>query len=365
MWHERYISAIDPRNPLRMAVLSPEFEHQVEDYSLESNAIQQVHLLPNGRGTQPDGGLGGAHVHRFRGPIPPAQLRQMAEHGAVMVRASLPVGFTAPEDTVFPPHVVAPLGVARRAAQAGHLPPAGLIWVWVVDAPWRSRSSTFADLPAGANVVGNRAIFPFDSPVGAPVGVPILMRCILQADLPKDVFDDLQLMPVQINSGGWSHRAFQVTIAGFCEEEAEGGLYLDGPTSIAWLALHALDTGGSFYLRHLNWTRTSGLSWSLRFVREHELISRSLDALLTTDQLKLPALAGAELWARRLQLLEEALRVSPHSPDYSGSSHFMGLTMACVDGAIAPLLRIHAADNLRGEAAGATESRDAREEGSA
>ena len=99
-----------------------------------------------------------------------------------------------------------------------------------------------------------------------------------------------------------------------------------------------------------------------RVVHEHELLSRSLDAMLMIDQLNLPALTGAELLARRMQLLEEAHRISPHSPDYSGASHFMGWTAMCGGGAIAPKLRMHVADNLRGEAAVAKESRKAREE---
>ena len=128
------------------------------------------------------------------------------------------------------------------------------------------------------------------------------------------------------------------------------------------MARHALETGGSFYLRHLNWIRNSGISSTDRVVYEHELLSRTLDSMLTIDQLNIPSLTGAELLVRRLQLLEEAQRISPQSPDYSSAAHFMGWAAMRGGGAIAPALRTHVADTLRGEAAVAKEVRKAREE---
>jgi hypothetical protein len=73
-------------------------------------------------------------------------------------------------------------------------------------------------------------------------------------------------------------------------------------------------------------------------------------------------LQGCDILARRLQLIEEAHRISPSAPDYSMSDHFMGWGGMQHGAVVAPKLREHVAANDRGDAAVAKEARKAREE---
>eukprot|EP00973_Karenia_brevis_P090583 12403313-Karenia_brevis.AAC.1 len=68
---------------------------------------------------------------------------------------------------------------------------------------------------------------------------------------------------------------------------------------------------------HERWVRTSGVPQGDRSVYEHEVITRVLESMLQVDQLNVPALQSAELLCRRMQVIEEAHRLSPSSPDYS------------------------------------------------
>ena len=111
--------------------------------------------------------------------------------------------------------------------------------------------------------------------------------------------------------------------------------------------------------------RTANLPAGDRSVYEHEVLCRVFDSMLCVDQLNVPALHSAELLCRRLQLIEEAHRVSPSAPDYSAADHFMGWAARQHGATVAPHLREHVATNLRGDAAIAKEARKAREEAAA
>ena len=92
------------------------------------------------------------------------------------------------------------------------------------------------------------------------------------------------------------------------------------------------------------------------------MLCHVLHDMATVDQLNVPALKSAEVVARRLQVIEEAHRISPSNPDYSSADHFMGWGLRAGGVTVAPGLRKHAASNLKAEAEVAKETRKAKEE---
>ena len=57
---------------------------------------------------------------------------------------------------------------------------------------------------------------------------------------------------------------------------------------------------------------------------EHYVIMLTLEYLGCFDQVNLPALLGAEILARRAQLIESAYEASSEAPRFEGAEHFMG-----------------------------------------
>ena len=106
--------------------------------------------------------------------------------------------------------------------------------------------------------------------------------------------------------------------------------------------------------------RDIGVPESDRVRHEHGLLCDVLQTAMTYDQLEVSALASMELFARRLQFIEEAYSASPKAPKFDGQTHFMGQGRTHV--AIAPALKAHVAAELRDEAAVSKERRKAREE---
>ena len=51
---------------------------------------------------------------------------------------------------------------------------------------------------------------------------------------------------------------------------------------------------------------------------EHKTLMHALGLMQVYDQLDLPALAGAEFLARRVVVIERAVRVNPKAPDFTG-----------------------------------------------
>jgi len=87
-----------------------------------------------------------------------------------------------------------------------------------------------------------------------------------------------------------------------------------------------------------------------------------MESMVMVDQLNAPALQSAELISRRLQLIEEARRLSPSAPDYSSADHFMGWTSRKHGAIVLPALAAHVATTMRDEAAISKAARKARKE---
>lgn len=108
--------------------------------------------------------------------------------------------------------------------------------------------------------------------------------------------------------------------------------------------------------------RSSEIPRGDRSTYKHECLSRVLEALICVDQLNVPSLQGAELVVRRMQVIREAHRISPSSPDYSAADHFMGWKYRKSGQGVDSELAQHVANELKTEAAIAKEARKAREE---
>ena len=137
---------------------------------------------------------------------------------------------------------------------------------------------------------------------------------------------------------------------------------LEGTGTFLWLSQQRRDSGLTFTMGHEHWPRAAAIPSGDSSAYEHEVLARILDSMICVDQLNVPALQSAELAAGRLQLIEEAHRLSPSMPDYSAADHFMGWAARQHGAVVAPKLKEHVATNLRGEAAVAKEARKALEE---
>ena len=140
-----------------------------------------------------------------------------------------------------------------------------------------------------------------------------------------------------------------------------GGLQLDGPPSSLEVLKSMVSRGLTPVTDHERWVRTSDLPRGDRSVYEMEVITRVLEAFIMIDQVNIPNLTGCELLLRRWQLIREAHRISPGSPDYSSADLVMGWKYHRGDGINQALAKFVAAE-LKDQAAVAKESSKAREE---
>ena len=155
-------------------------------------------------------------------------------------------------------------------------------------------------------------------------GGEVFIRRMLPADIEEFVNDDLRVLPVSFDRQGQRGRPFAEAVDMLMPDEPEGGLGLQGPRTTMWLLNSMRDASQTPTSRHEQWQRAARISEGDRSVYEHEVLSRALEAMIVVDQLNPPALQSAELICRRIQLIEEAHRISPGAPDYTAGDHFMG-----------------------------------------
>ena len=113
---------------------------------------------------------------------------------------------------------------------------------------------------------------------------------------------------------------------------------------------------------HEFWLRSAEIPKGDRSTYEHEVLSRILESIVT---LNVSGLQGVELLVRRLQVIREAHRISPTSPDYSSAEFFMGWRYCKGAHGVDPDLAHHVAAELKSEAMILKESRKAKEEAQA
>ena len=96
-------------------------------------------------------------------------------------------------------------------------------------------------------------------------------------------------------------------------------------------------------------------------MHEHELLSRAVEAFGVQDLLNLMQLNGIEILVQRLQLLEEAVAISPEDPSFENSDAIMGYGEKRGGALTATSLRKHTADQVSRETALLKEQRKAKE----
>ncbi|CAK9012348.1 unnamed protein product [Durusdinium trenchii] len=276
------------------------------------------------------------------------------------------VATPAAPGTVPPAAPAAPPGLLGGGARA---PPAmaagagvGEVWVAIEEAGGRKKGDVICEdphpLPAGHIVLGDRAIVP-----GVAGESGCFVKKVPRAELGRYALDDLRILPVVFDAQGTRRRDFNDAVSAMKDGIPQGGgLQLDGPTSSLNLLKSMRDQNLTPTTYHEYWLRSAEIPKGDRSTYEHECLSRILESMITVDQLNICALQGAELICRRLQVIREAHRISPSSPDYSSADHFMGWRWRRTAQGIDMQLASHVAQALKDEAAIAKEARKAREE---
>ncbi|CAL1154679.1 unnamed protein product [Cladocopium goreaui] len=214
-------------------------------------------------------------------------------------------------------------------------------------------------LPAGTQQLGDRAML--QDP--AQPGHGIFLKRVLQSQSSTYKLDDFRVLPVQFDAQGVRRRDFHSAVPIMIEgSPAGGGLQLEGPATALNIAKGLRDQNLTPTTYHEFWIRTGEIPKGDRSVYEHECLSRIFEAMVTIDQLNPSGLQSAELVVRRMQVIREAHRISPTSPDYSSADIFMGWRYRKQTQGVDSSLAAYVAVELKSDAAIAKESRKAREE---
>ncbi|CAE7219985.1 ANK1 [Symbiodinium sp. CCMP2592] len=293
-----------------------------------------------------------AHVYTF-GALTAIEYQRLM-HQASLYAAGLRAGLGLPA------HPGAPAAAAPAAPVQAVAPVNPTVWVAL-----ESRGGTRAGsvvvqagqpLPAGVVQQGDRAILDLGG------GQQLCLKQIDAGLVGSMDAEDLRVLPLRFDPQGQRRAEFADMVALMKQVDMPGGkLQLDGPPSGLEVMKSMVMRGLTPVTDHEHWVRTHELAKGDRSVYEMEVITRVLEAMATVDQLNLPNLKGAELLIRRWQLIREAHRISPTSPDYSAADVFMGWAYRRGDG-VDPSLAKYVAGELRDQASIAKEARKAKEE---
>ena len=257
-----------------------------------------------------------------------------------------------------------PPGLGAVAAAAGLTPeaaaaPLDLVWVAVEDDCGYMRGDVVVDIgetmPQGSLTLGtNKALIQKDSGV-------ICAKLIARSKIHTMEVQDLRVLPLTLDEQKSRKIDFSKDVGKMKQVDMPGGgLQLDGPPS-SLSVLRGMVSRGLTVTDHEHWVRTHDALKGDRSIYEMEVITRAIEAFCMVDQVNVPNLKGCELLLRRWQLIREAHRLSPGSPDYSSADIFMGWEYRRGEG-VNPALAKFVAGELRDQAQIAKESRKAREE---
>ena len=297
---------------------------------------------------------------RGLGPLAPA--------GAPPVGAPAVVAPVAPPPPVPLPGVlaggvVAPIVPAGGGGGAAVVPPHNFVWVCTETAGGYARGDIVArdpaPLPHGHVVLGEKALVPAtDASL-----TPCCVKRIQEKDAPSYKLEDLRVLPVHFDQQGTRRRDFAQAVAIMVDGVPQGGgLQLDGPTTILNICKSLRDQSMTPTSFHEFWLRSAEIPKGDRSTYEHECLSRILESLISVDQLNVCALQGAELVVRRMQVIREAHRISPSSPDYSSAEYYMGWKYRRGAHGVDSELSQFVAGEMKNDAMILKESRKAREE---
>ena len=151
-----------------------------------------------------------------------------------------------------------------------------------------------------------------------------------QRDVERFLSDSLGLsesharvLPVQrgeTTSEGWRDRK---SLAGMISEPLFHDWPLEGPRTSKWLVKEIAKSGGGPLQHHQRWKTQLRAGDGDRSVHDHELLCMTVEVSGCYDQFDLSALAGMELVARRLQLIEER-KAAGGAAAYEGAKFFVG-----------------------------------------
>ena len=382
-WHSRLL--LSQVQGSTWIILTPDMDRYPEQMDQHNGDFVDFEFL--GHSANVPARINAAHVYSFR-PMTPGDLAQQQQLGRIDAdaeRANL--GLPPLHRGPAPPAAVAAAGVppvappppgllgaappvppvaaaaAGVGAVGGPAQPGVMVWVVIEDGGGRKKGDVVCiepqALPVGHLCLGDRALIPNPNLPGQGCFV----RRVPHADAANYQLDDLRVLPIRFDQQGTRRREFNDAVACMIDGVPQGGgLQLTGPTTGLNILKNLRDQNLTPTTFHEYWLRTSEIPRGDRSIYEHECLSRVLESMVTVDQLNICSLQGCELIARRMQVIREAHRISPSSPDYSAADHFMGWRWKRNAQGIDSSLSAHVASELKNEAAIAKEARKAREE---
>ena len=355
-------------------ILTPDYDRYPEDLSLANPDYTDFEFL--GASTRPPPRIPPGQVYGFA-PLDPGTLANHIRQGQVEAdNERIALGLPPVPAPVAPAaHVGAPVPVPAPVAGAAPAPAAGVgagaavvIYCWVAfeSNGGRKRGDIIVTeptvLPHGHVVLGDRAIVPAlpgSSSACLAIRVP-------QDDVARYQLEDLRVLPVKFDAQGIRRREFSEAVALMVDTPPQGGgLQLEGPTSVLNVLKNMRDQAMTPTSFHEFWLRSADIPKGDRSTYEHECLSRILESLISVDQLNVASLQGAELINRRLQVIREAHRISPSSPDYSAADYFMLWKYRRGSQGVDNQLAQHVANEMKADAAIMKEARKAKEEAQA
>ena len=356
-WHTRLLMSHVVHD--NWIILTPDFDYYEEQLSIANPDYTDFRFL--GAGGAIPGDINPMTIYGFAGidPVTLARLRIQTDAMAVGARAQYP---NPPPLPPGPPGAIVPPPVPGQPPAPAHVAPAGATDSWVVmeDGDFHKKGDVVAvdpnPLPPGHVMLGERGVIVSGTK-------HVFVKKVAAADVPQVKLDDIRVLPALFDAQGTRRREFNSAVASFVDTVPHGGgLQLQGPTSILNIVKMMRDQNFTPTTFHEHWVRTTELSKGDRSVYEHECLSRILESMATIDQVNLPCLQSAELLVRRMQVIREAHRISPASPDYSSADVMMGWKYRKSQQGVDSDLAAHVAQELKNEALIAKESRKAREE---
>ena len=379
-------------------IVTPDFDIYIED--LVVGVDIRALYLQDGGGNWP-AGINAANIYAFP-VITAAQLANLvgqatAEGTAYLARqAVVPAGAGAPAAVGLGGIPGVPMGagggiVGAALARAGNLvvPPAGLAGggqPLVVQAIAQAQQSDYwvtaenrAGLKCGSviDLIGKVYQTMGDRGIVEVNGVPVLML--------RRAASEAKPTP-GIGSHECDDRCFgfQVDMAGTRYIEYKAAIdvmpivsYPDwpviGPKTTSWLLRYMHGNGGSPVAFHHRWLAEVRLDYSAQGTAEHLLLCKLIETFINYDGLKVTALAGIELIARKVQMIHE--RWKHKQPNFSTNnsggkqtlmdddSHLLlGTSETRGNVGVSPELQKWLGDELSKEASASKERRKAREE---
>lgn len=341
LWHTRLLLA--QTNGSSWVILTPDMDMYEEEMSLHNPDLNGFYYAGLAGGIPPHIPAGSVYGFRAMNPLVLGDYMRQGRILADSLRAPAAVVAAPAAGPVAP--AAAAVDVADTAMETGGGYAKGSV---IVSDP--------TPLPAGHHLIGDRALIPV-------AGGAIFAKKMLAAEAARVANDDLRTLPVKFDAEGTRRREFSSAVEKMSgEEPAGGGLQLSGPATCLKMMKAMRDQSFTPITYHEFWLRSGDIPRGDRSIYEHECLSRILEAMACVDQLNLPALQGAELMCRRLQVIREAHRISPSAPDYSAADHFMGWRFRKGQQGVDSDLAAHVANELKAEAAISKEARKAREE---